>query len=115
MEFDRFTIGLMILRSDAPRLSETEENRLQDAHMAHLAGLHDQGILLAAGPLLGSEDRDLRGLEIYKGSVEEVKRLADEDPSVKAGRLTHRFIPWMVPRGAMSFTHTRFPKSMAEV
>ncbi len=68
MDFDRFTIGLLILRTDAPKLSEEEENALQDAHMAHLAKLHDEGILLAAGPLLGSSDRDLRGLEIYKGT-----------------------------------------------
>ncbi|HEX9240736.1 MAG TPA: YciI family protein [Candidatus Bathyarchaeia archaeon] len=115
MDFDRFTIGLLILRTDAPKLSEEEENALQDAHMAHLAKLHDEGILLAAGPLLGSSDRDLRGLEIYKGTPEQVKPTADRDPGVRAGRYTHRFIPWMVPAGALSFAHTRFPRSMAEV
>src|SRR5438046_1513959 len=52
MDFDRFTIGLLILREDAPKLSEQEENALQDAHMAHLAKLHDEGLLLAACPFL---------------------------------------------------------------
>jgi len=115
MDFDRFTIGLLILRPDAPRLSEEEENVLQDAHMAHLAKLHDEGLLLAAGPLLGSSDRDLRGLEIYRGSPEQVKALADQDPGVRAGRYSHRLLPWMVPGGAVGFVHTRFPRSMAEV
>ena len=115
MDFDRFTIGLLILRADAPKLSEQQENALQDAHMAHLAKLHDEGLLLAAGPLLGSSDRDMRGLEIYKGSPDEVRALADQDPGVRAGRYTHRFPPWMVPGGAVSFAHTRFPRSMAEV
>ena len=115
MDFDRFTIGLLILCADAPKLSEEEENALQDAHMAHLAKLHDEGILLAAGPLLGSSDRDLRGLEIYKGTPEQVKPTADQDPGVQAGRYTHRFLSWMVPGGALSFAHTRFPRSMAEV
>ena len=115
MDFDRFTIGLLILREDAPKLSKQEENALQDAHMAHLAKLHDEGILLAAGPLLGSSDRDLRGLAIYKGTPEQVKQIADQDPGVRAGRYTHRFLPWMVPGGALSFAHTRFPRSMAEV
>ena len=115
MDFDRFTIGLLILRADAPKLSEQQENALQDAHMAHLAKLHDEGLLLAAGPLLGSSDRDMRGLEIYKGSPDEVRALADQDPGVRAGRYTHRFLPWMVPGGALSFAHTRFPRSMAEV
>ena len=115
MDFDRFTIGLLILRANAPKLSEEEEEALQDAHMAHLAKLHDQGILLAAGPLLGASDRDLRGLEIYRGTPEEVKALADQDPGVLVGRYTHQFLPWMVPGGAMRFTPTRFPRSMAEV
>src|SRR5579864_378364 len=100
MDFDRFIIGLLILRPDAPKLSEEEANKLQDAHMAHLAKLHDQGVLLAAGPILGSSDSDLRGLEIYIGSLDEVKKLADRDPAVLAGRLRHRFLPWMVPGGA---------------
>jgi uncharacterized protein len=115
MDFDQFTVALLILRADAPKLSEEEENRLQDEHMAHLAKLHDQGVLLAAGPLLGGLDRDLRGLEIYRGSPDEVRKLADQDPSVVAGRFTHRLLPWMVPGGAVSFAHTRFPRSMAEV
>jgi uncharacterized protein YciI len=115
MDFDSFTIGLLILRRDAPKMSEEEENALQDAHMAHLAKLHDEGVLLAAGPLQGPPDRDLRGMEIYRGLPEEVKALADQDPAVRAGRFVHRFLPWMVPGGAMSFAHTHFPRSMAEV
>ena len=115
MDFDRFTIGLLILRTDAPRLSDTEENALQDAHMAYLAKLHDEGLLLAAGPLLGPSDRDLRGLAIYRGSPDQVKAFADQDPGVRAGRYTHRFLPWMVPRGTVSFSRIRFPRSTAEV
>ena len=115
MDFDRFTIGLLILRADAPKLSEEEENALQDAHMSHLAKLHDEGHLLVAGPLLGSSDRDLRGLEIYRGSPDHVKEFADRDPGVMAGRYRHQFLPWMVPRGAVSFAHTLFPRSMADV
>ena len=114
MDFDRYTIGLLILHGDAPKLSDTEENALQDSHIAHLAKLHDKGVLLAAGPLLGSPERDLRGLEIYRGSPDEIETLAKKDPGVQAGRYLHRLLPWMVPSGAMSFTNTRFPRSMAE-
>ena len=42
MKFDNFTVALLILRSDAPKRSEDDQNRLQDAHMAHLAKLHDE-------------------------------------------------------------------------
>src|SRR6266540_4093385 len=115
MDFDLFTIGLLVLSPTAPKLSDEEANALQDAHMAHLAELHDDGVLLAAGPLQGPPDRDIRGLEIYRGSIDEVKGLADQDPAVRAGRFVHRFLPWMVPGGAMLFAHTRFPRSMSEV
>jgi len=115
MKFDRFTVALLILRKDAPKLSEQEENELQDAHMAHLAKLHDEGHLLAAGPTLDGQDREIRGLTIYKGSRDQVEPLADQDPAVLKGRFRHQFMEWMVPAGAMSFFHTRFPQSMAEV
>jgi uncharacterized protein len=115
MKFDSFIVVLLFLRSDAPKLSEEDENRLQDAHMGYLAKLHEDGYLLAAGPILGSIDRKLRGLSIFRGSLEEVKRLADQDPGVLEGRYRHEFYPWIVPGGAMSFSLTRFPRSMSEV
>jgi len=64
MEFDRYTISLLMLHPDAPAFSEQEEAELQDAHMSHLAQLHQAGQLLAAGPVLGAPDRELRGFPI---------------------------------------------------
>ena len=61
MEFDRYTVSMLMLRADAPAFSEQEEAALQDAHMAHLADLHEAGHLLAAGPVLGPPDRERRG------------------------------------------------------
>lgn len=115
MNFDKFSIALLILRSDAPKLSESEENTLQDAHMAYLAKLHDEGHLLAAGPILGTQDRSLRGLSIFRGSPEEAKLLADKDPGIVQGKFRHELFPWIVPGGAVSFTPTRFPKAMSEL
>jgi hypothetical protein len=37
VEFDRYTVSLLILRPDAPRLEEDAADALQDAHMSHLA------------------------------------------------------------------------------
>ena len=44
MQFDRFTIALLILRPDAPQLDEAAADALQDAHLAHLPELHEQAI-----------------------------------------------------------------------
>ena len=86
MEFDRFTAVLLISRPDAPKLDEQAEDTLQDAHLAFLADLHQAGYLIAAGPLLGEADRELRGLSILKAEPERALALCQQDPAVRAGR-----------------------------
>jgi uncharacterized protein YciI len=114
MHFDRFTIVLLVLRPDAPQLSDDDADALQDAHLAHLAGLHESGFLLAAGPLLGGPDSAFRGLCLLNVGSERAGELMEQDPAVRAGRFSVVVLPWMVPGGAMSFSATRFPHSAAE-
>ena len=111
MEFDHLTVTLLVLKPDAPKLDEEAAAALQDAHMAHVADLHESGHLLAAGPL---SDEKFRGLSILRVDVHEARRLREGDPAVQAGRYSVEVMPWMVPAGAMSFTSTRFPRSLAE-
>lgn len=113
MDFDQFTVTLLVLREDAPNLTPDEEDALQDAHMAHLADLHAAGQLLAAGPLL-DRTSPFRGLSILNVGTEEALALKQADPAVKAGKYRIVALPWMVPGGAMTFSPTRFPRSMAE-
>ena len=112
VKLDRFTIALLVLRPDAPRLAEQEANALQDAHMSHLADLHEAGQLLAAVPLL---DPELRGLNIMKGTPDEARSLLEQDPAVRIGRFTVKTIEWLVPAGAIQFARTQFPRSVVEV
>jgi uncharacterized protein YciI len=113
VHFDQFIVALLILRPDAPQLDEEASAALQDAHMTHLAELHEAGYLLAAGPLLG--DDTFRGLSILRVGPEEARALKEEDPAVRAGRFSVVVLPWMVPGGAIAFSPTRFPRSVAEV
>src|SRR5438128_11895552 len=114
MEFDRFSIALLVLRPDRPRLDKEAEAELQDAHMAHLADLHEAGYLLAAGPLLGEPNRKYRGLSILTVDPERARELKEDDPAVRAGRFSIEVMPWVVPGGAMTFSSTRFPRSIAD-
>jgi uncharacterized protein YciI len=114
MQFDQLTIALLVLRPDAPQLDDAAAAALQDAHMAHLADLHEAGYLVAAGPLLGPQDREFRGLSILKVDPERARALKEQDPAVRAGRFSVKILPWIVPTGAMTFARTRFPRSMAE-
>ena len=108
------TVALLVLRDDAPELSAEQEDALQDAHMAHLADLHEAGHLVAAGPLLDRSSPH-RGLSILSVGVAEALALQEQDPAVQAGRYRVIALPWMVPAGAISFSPTKFPRSMAEV
>ena len=114
MEFDRYTISLLLLRPEEPRLSEDEEAALQDAHMSHLADLHEAGHLLAAGPVLGPPDRELRGFSILSVDPERALELKDEDPAVKAGKYRVEAFQWLLPAGLVHFTAGHLPRSMAE-
>ena len=115
VEFDRFTIALLIRRPDAPQLTEEEAAALQDAHMAHLADLHESGHLLAAGPLAFEDpSEELRGLSILNVDLKQARALKEDDPAVRAGLYTIKVLPWMVPGGAMSFSAARFPRSVAD-
>lgn len=111
MQFDHYTIALLILRPDAPDLDDEAAAALQDAHMAHLADLHEAGHLLAAGPL---SDEMFRGLTILNVEPERARELKEQDPAVQIGRFSVKVMPWMVPTGAMTFSPTRFPRSVAE-
>jgi uncharacterized protein YciI len=114
MQFDQFTIALLVRRPDAPPLDEAAEAAIQDAHMSFLADLHEAGYLLAAGPLRGPEDREFRGLSILNVDPERARQLKEQDPVVKAGWFSVQVLPWFVPAGAMHFTPAHFPRSVAE-
>jgi uncharacterized protein len=115
VEFDRFTVALLMLRPDAPQLDDEAAAALQDAHMAHLADLHEAGYLLAAGPLRSEDpNEEFRGLSILRVDPDRARQLKEEDPAVRAGRFWVKVLPWMVPGGAMSFSRTRFPRSVAD-
>jgi uncharacterized protein YciI len=111
VEFDRYTIVLLTLRPDAPELDDEAAAALQDAHLSHLAELHEEGYLLAAGPL---SDETFRGLSILNVDPERARELKEQDPAVRIGRLAVKVIPWIVPAGAISFSRARFPRSIAE-
>jgi len=111
LEFDHYTIALLILRPDAPELDDEEADALQDAHLSHLAHLHEAGHLLVAGPL---DDEKFRGLSILNVEPARALELKEQDPAVRRGRFSVKVLPWMVPSGAMSFAQTRIPRSTAE-
>lgn len=112
MNFDRLSVGLLTTNVDAPDRTDAEKDEIQDRHMSHLADLHNAGHVLAAGPL---SNEHYRGMLLFDTDVETAKELLRADPAVQACWFDVTVVPWMVPGGAMHFTPTTFPRSMAEV
>jgi uncharacterized protein YciI len=87
------------LNPDRPSLPMEKRQNIQDAHMANIRKLADEGILVAAGPM---EDTPvtINGIFIFSApSLAEAERIAALDPSVAAKRNTVDVHPWWGPAG----------------
>ena len=101
MEFDRYTLVILRRPPDAPQLSDDELEDIQARHVAFNADLQDRGIMLAAGPFEDQWDESYRGISIYRTDLDETRRLASEDPAVRARRLTFDAVTWLVRKGQL--------------
>ena len=72
--------------------------KIQQGHMENINKLAALGKLNVAGPFL--DEGDMRGIFIFdSGNEQEVRGYVDNDPAVKAGRLTYEIHPWMTQKG----------------
>jgi hypothetical protein len=114
VHFDRHTLVLLVLRPDAPELTDEEATELQDRHLAFRADLREQGYIVAGGPLDDQDDKRLRGVSIMSCDPETARRISNEDPAVQAGRLAVQVMTWMVPAGNVRFERVSAPRSTSE-
>ena len=102
MEFDRYTFVLLRRGPRAMEFDEDELDRLQAAHLGHLDAMRRRGVLLAAGPFEDQDDETKRGICIYRTGLEETRRLAEQDPSVQAGRMAIESMTWLTQKGELN-------------
>jgi uncharacterized protein len=103
MELQRYTFVLLRRPANAPDLPEEELEALQQGHLAYLRAMHERGALAVAGPFEGQPDESLRGFCLYHTDVDETRRLAEQDPSVRAGRMAVDVFSWWTSKDAVSF------------
>jgi uncharacterized protein YciI len=111
MDFDEYTVTLLLHNPAGPKLDDAEAAGMQDDHMGHIADLAELGHLVAAGPVF---DETYRGFSILTVSPQDALEMNTADPAVRAGIYTVQALPWRVPAGAVSFKPIRFPRSLAE-
>ena len=114
VRFDHHTVVLLVRPPNPPELPDEAATRLQDAHLAHQAGLVEQGAVIAAGPLIDQDDERLRGFCVLNVDPEMARELYHNDPAVRAGRLAVQVMSWMVPEGNVRFENVPIPRSMLE-
>jgi uncharacterized protein len=101
VRLDAYTIVFLRRPPDAPAMSNEQIGALQQGHLDFLARMRAAGHALITGPVTGQPDESLRGIAIYRTSVEETRRLAQQDPSVQAGRLVLDIFTWLMPAGTL--------------
>lgn len=101
MRLDAYTVVFLRRPPGAPQLSEEELDALQREHVAFNARMREAGHAVITGPVTGQPDESLRGINIFRTSVEETRRLMAGDPSVRAGRLVVDVFTWLMPPGLL--------------
>jgi uncharacterized protein YciI len=101
--FEVRTVVLLRRGTNPPELDEEASTALHHAHLAHLADLVRRGIIAANGPLLDQSDESIRGMSVYTVDPREARRLAEEDPAVRAGRFRVDVARWAVAAGRIAF------------
>ncbi len=107
--FDIRTVVYLRRGDNPPDLDEVESTALHHAHLAHLADLGRRGIIVANGPLLDQSDDTIRGMSVYSVDAVEARRLAEQDPAVRAGRFRVDVARWAVASGRIAFPEHEGP------
>lgn len=103
MDLEAFELVILRRPPDAPSYDDATLDRIQREHLAYHASLRESGQIVTNGPILDQPDESLRGLAVYRtGSLEETRRLAEQDPAVLAGRLAAEVLTWWSPPGTMT-------------
>lgn len=98
-QFEMKKYYLVFLKKGPNRdTDKVKVNAIMKQHLEHLTKMYEDGKMSLAGPLL--VENDIRGICVYHiDDMEEVRRLAESDPAVKAGRLVVEVLPWYSAKG----------------
>lgn len=103
MDLEAYELVLLRRPENAPDLPEETLDRIQQEHLDYHEMLRAAGHVVTNGPVIEQPDPSLRGLTFYRtGSVAQARRLAKDDPAVRAGRLIAEIMTWYCPPGTMT-------------
>jgi uncharacterized protein YciI len=101
-EFDTYQLILLVRAPDRAEIDDEASEALGLQHLGHFRKMHAAGYLKIAGPIEG--DDEIAGICLYQaGSLERARRLAEDDPAVRAGRFTVRAMAWYTQQGGLTW------------
>jgi uncharacterized protein YciI len=107
-EFDGYQLILLQVAPGREELDEAAGSAMQRQHLGHFRKMAAAGYLKVAGPV--DQDDEIAGICLYQaGSLERARKLAEDDPAVRAGRFVVRAMEWYTMKGAVSFVNLREP------
>jgi uncharacterized protein YciI len=109
--FDSYYIVFLRRPAKPTQYDPAKLEEIQKHHLAHLGDLYRSGKALTAGPFAEQDDESKRGLVIMSATLgkDEVRKLASDDPAVKAGRLEVEIVRWYLQKGTAVFPHPDAP------
>ena len=95
---------LWVIMTQAADGAKRDANAME-AHMAHQFRLEREGILFAAGPLIGEDGVPVGGMIIVRAlDREDAIRIADSDPMHARGLRTYTLHQWMLNEGHLNLS-----------
>jgi uncharacterized protein len=102
VELENYTFVLLRRGPRAFEYTEAELEEIQRGHLAFLDEMREQGHLLLSGPFRDQEDETKRGFCVYRTGLAETRRLSEDDPAIRAGRMTVEVMTWLTPKGVLA-------------
>jgi uncharacterized protein len=99
-EFDRYQLVLLERSPEAPQFDDETAERLQRQHLGHFTRMRAAGLLMVAGPVRA--DEAIAGICFYRvDTPEQARKLAEDDPAVRAGLYVPRVRTWFTAKDAI--------------
>jgi uncharacterized protein len=88
-----------------------------DAHLKYQISLEERGIMFGAGPFFADNEDDWEGegmVVVRAGSLDEARRIADDDPMHASGARSFTVRPWLLNEGTFTMK-VRFSDGSREI
>lgn len=93
---------VMLMRGPNRNQDSTTVAKIQEGHIANIVRMNNEGKCIMAGPF--GDDGNWRGILILDvKDADTVKKEVEQDPAIKAGRLTYEAYPWWTQKGNYVF------------